>query len=469
MIKIADPSKDSLLQTLIERRVERLLTPLESFVRKQAAAGVLLIATALLALFLANSPWRDWLEHIGAMELGAYARQRSFGLPLTYWISDGLLALFFFLIGLEIKRELLIGQLRHPRHALLVLMGAIGGMVVPALIYLAFNYNSHGQSGWAIPMTTDTAFAIGVLALLARSVSVSASVFLAALAIIDDIVTILVIALFYTQELNAAPILKALIPLGLLFAINIVGIRRGWIYAILGIILWWYIHESGVHATLAGLLMAMAVPARPRIGQRSFIEKIRAQISDFEESKQPGQTILKAPGQHQLAANISETVKSASTPLQRWHSLFENPIAIIVLPLFALFHAGVFLSTENVTHALTSPVTLGIMAGLVIGKPLGIIAFSMLALRTRIAKVPEGMTFRELIGVGMVAGIGFTMSLFITGLGFKNYPELIEPAKIGILLSSVIAAIAGVVWFFIMGAILTRKPTQPTALYEGSD
>jgi NhaA family Na+:H+ antiporter len=216
--------------------------------------------------------------------------------------------------------------------------------------------------------------------------------------------------------------------------------------------------------------MAMAVPARARIGQRSFIEKIRNQITDFEESKQPGQTILKAPGQHQLAANISETVKSASTPLQRWHSLFENPIAIIVLPLFALFHAGVFLSGENVTNALTSPVTLGIMAGLVIGKPLGIITFSMLALRMRIAKIPEGMTFQELIGVGIVAGIGFTMSLFITGLGFENYPELIEPAKIGILLSSVIAALAGVVCFLLIGALSARKnTTQPTALYEGSE
>lgn len=435
------------LQTLIERRVERLLTPLESFVRRQAAAGVLLIVSALLALFLTNSAWNGWILRIANTELGLYAHHWSFGLPFAHWVSDGLLALFFFLIGLEIKRELLIGELRHPHHALLVLMGAIGGMVIPALIYLAFNYGGSGQAGWAIPMATDTAFAIGVLALLARRVSVSASIFLAALAIIDDIVTILVIAVFYTHELTIAPLLKALIPLTLLFGINIAGIRRGWIYTVLGVILWWYIHESGVHATLAGLLMAMAVPARSQIGQSGFIEKVRSQILDFEKSKQPGQSILKASGQHQLAANITGTVNSASTPLQRWHSLFVNPIAIIVLPLFALLHAGVVLSGENVAAAFNSPVTWGIIAGLVIGKPLGIIIFSVLALRMRIAKIPDGMNFQELIGVGVMAGIGFTMSLFITVLGFEHHSELIEPAKIGILISSLIAAAIGMCWF----------------------
>jgi NhaA family Na+:H+ antiporter len=202
-----------------------------------------------------------------------------------------------------------------------------------------------------------------------------------------------------------------------------------------------------VHATLAGLLMAMTVPARSRIGQRGFIKRIRDQISDFEENRESGQTILKAAGQHRLAANIGKTVQSASTPLQRWHSFFETPIAIIVLPLFALLHAGVHLSGRSIMEAFVSPVTLGIIVGLVVGKPLGIITFSLFALRMRIARIPEGMVFQELIGTALLSGIGFTMSLFITVLGFEHEPELIEPAKIGILLSSILAAIMGIFWF----------------------
>lgn len=325
-------------------------------------------------------------------------------------------------------------------------MAAIGGMIVPALIYYGFNYGSHGQAGWAIPMTTDTAFAIGILALLSKRVSPSASIFLAALAIIDDIITIIIISIFYTHELHVAALYKALIPLGLLFLINFVGIRRGWVYTVLGIALWWYIHESGVHATIAGLLVAMAVPARARIGQRSFVDSIREQILNFEQRKEPGQAILKAPGQHKLAVDIGETVKEASTPLQRWHSLLENPIAIIVLPLFALFHAGVHLSYAIIADAMASSITLGIIAGLVIGKPLGVIVFSLIALRLNIAKLPDGMTFSEIVGIGFLAGIGFTMSLFIAVLGFEPYPELVAPAKIGILISSFIAAPLGVVW-----------------------
>lgn len=424
-----------------------MLTPLESFIRKQAAAGMLLIIATLAALLLANSSWNDRLITIAGMEFGIHLHRWNFGLPIAGWISDGLLALFFFLIGLEIKREMLIGKLRHVKHALLVLVAAIGGMVVPALIYIAFNYHGPGHHGWAIPMTTDTAFAIGILAFMARRISISASIFLAALAIIDDIITIFIIAIFYTEELHVNSLLLAIIPLTLLFGINSAGIRRGWIYALLGIVLWWFIHESGIHATLAGLLMALAIPARPQINQSGFIEKVRKQISHFEINTPPGQKILTSSGQHYLAAGIGETVMAASTPLQRWHSLMENPIAIVVLPLFALFHAGVFLSRETMAGALYSPITLGIIVGLVIGKPLGVVLFSWLALRTDRVRMPEGMHFRELIGIGLLAGIGFTMSLFITVLGFKHAPHLIEQAKIGILYASLLATALGILWF----------------------
>jgi NhaA family Na+:H+ antiporter len=436
------------LKTLIERKVEKILTPIESFIRSQAAASILLILATLIALVIANSSMPDLLQDIGEMKLGIYLNTKVLSLSINGWLSDGFLALFFFLIGLEIKREVLIGQFRHPRNTLLILVGAIGGMVVPATIYFLFNHDGIGRNGWAIPMATDTAFSIGVLALLATRVSISASIYLAALAIVDDIITILIIGIFYTHELDTDYLLKALIPFSLLFVINLIGIRRGWIYIILGVTLWWCIYQSGIHATLAGLLLAFAIPARSQISQQSFITKIRKQITDFELGKKIEQTILKSAGQHTLTESIKQTTMSASTPLQRWHAILANPIAIIIMPAFALFHAGINFSEQSIT-VLYSDIALGIILGLVVGKPLGIVAFSFIALKFNIVKMPKGMQFYELIGVSILAGIGFTMSLFITNLGFQKTPELIDIAKIAILTASMLSAFAGTIWFLL--------------------
>lgn len=441
---------DLSLQTLIERRVEKMLTPLERFIRKQAAASILLILATLLALFLANSPWGHLIDSIAAMDIGLHLDKWNFNFPIEKFINDGLLALFFFLIGLEVKREMMIGQLREPRQVALILSAALGGMVVPALIYALINYDGTGRPGWAIPMATDTAFAIGILALLARYVSVGASVFLAALAIFDDIGAILVIAIFYTEQLHFAMLLYAMIPLALLFVINFMGIRSGWVYAVIGVALWWCIHASGIHTTLAGIMMAMAIPARSRISQRSFIERIRKQILKFEEGDKVDEDILKSHEQHLLMSHITHTVHAASTPLQHWYSLWENPIAIFILPLFALFNAGMVLSSDALALAISSPVTLGIIAGLVIGKPLGITLFGLAALRLNAGALPTGMRFVELIGAGLLAGIGFTMSLFISTLGFGGRPELLGPAKLGILIAFVLSATLGTVWLLFM-------------------
>lgn len=448
---------DTSLQTLVERRADRIFTPIEAFIRRQAAAGVLLIVAIVLALLLANSPWKTWLPSIAAVEIGGHIHQAAFGMTLLEWIGDGLLAVFFFMVGLEIKREILVGELRYPKHALLVIMAALGGMIVPACFYWMLNYQGEAHFGWAIPMATDTAFAIGVLALLARHVSISATIFLTALAIIDDIVTVIIIALFYTSDFNTAMFLKACIPMGLLLGCNILGIRRGWIYLVLGIALWWLIHASGVHGTLAGLLLAFTVPARSQIGQRSFIEHIKNQIFDFEKGKRSGEKMLESDRQHRLADAMGTTIRAASTPLQRWHSGLETPVAIIVLPLFALFNAGVYLSVDFVAHALASPVSWGIMLGLIVGKPLGITVFSLIAIRLHIGRMPKGMSLTELVGAGLLAGIGFTMSLFITLLGFEHHPEFIEPAKIAILLSSVVAAILGMAWLWITAHAAKRS------------
>lgn len=443
--------REILLQTLLQYRAGRILTPLESFICKQAAAGILLITMTVLAMIIANSQWEYLIQTASNIEFGFILNQMAFELTIGDWISEGLLAIFFFLVGLEIKQEMLIGRLSHPKQAMLVITAAIGGMIVPALLYWLLNHGEEGAHGWAIPMTTDTAFAMGVLALMARRVSVSASVFLMALAIIDDVLTIAIITLFYTSDFDMAMLLKACIPLGLLFACNALGFRRGWIYIILGAFLWFYIHEAGLHATLAGLLLAFAVPAKPIIGHRRFMHKLKGLIFDYEKGEQPdNKTILSSHAQHHLTSSMGEAIKSASTPLQNWHTLIATPIAIFVLPLFALFNAGIYLTQDNLLQAMHSSISLGIILGLVVGKPLGIVLFSFLIVRAKLSQLPDDMPFSELAGVGMLSGIGFTMSLFIVLLGFEGNEALIEQAKIGILIASVIAALAGSLWLFWM-------------------
>lgn len=446
-MEFQETSKDAALQSPLVKRLEKVITPLERFAQKQASASILLVLTAIMALLVANSEWNNVIPALAATKAGIYLDGWDAGFTVKELINDGLLALFFFLIGLEVKREMLIGQLRNPAQALLVVAAALGGMVVPALIYSTINPHSPGHMGWAIPMATDTAFAIGILTFFTRRISINVSVFMAALAIFDDIGAIVVIALFYTAKIDTDAMFYACIPLLLLFVVNIAEIQKGWIYVVLGVVLWWFIHKSGIHATLAGLLLALFIPAKSVITQRSFISRIRNQIAVFEKSEKVDQNILGASNQHKLASNIKATANAASTPLQRWYLFLESPIAIIVLPLFAIFNVGIHLTGHTVAEALASPVTLGIIAGLVVGKPLGIMLFSIVAMHFHLGKMPENMRFTELIGVGLLAGIGFTMSLFITTLGFNDYPELTQHAKIGIFIASVTSAFLGAAWF----------------------
>jgi NhaA family Na+:H+ antiporter len=444
--------KDPTLQSLFEIRIEKLLTPLENFIHKQTAAAILLALATILALILANSPWDSLTRAVFGMETGVVFHHWHFLLSLKEWVGSGLMALFFFLIGLEMKREVLAGRLRHPQQISLIIMAAIGGMIFPAFIYWVFNHGTAGAHGWAIPMATDTAFAIGVLALLAKRVSYGISIFLTAMAIFDDIGAIVVMSLFYTHELHTGALLPAFIVLAVLLFVNIAGVRRGWVYALLGVVLWVFIFHSGIHATLAGLLLAILIPARTRLGQTGFLEEVRILLLTFEKQQEERHglgldpRILGASGQHSLAADIEETVKAASTPLQRWESFLINPIGIVVLPLFALCTAGVSLSAHDIISALSSTITLGIIAGLVIGKPLGVSLLVLLALWLKIGKLPEGMRFSEVVAAGMLGGIGFTMSLFIATLSFEHHPDMIDAAKTGILFASLISATIASVW-----------------------
>lgn len=437
------------MQTLLERSVRQVLSPLEDFIRKQTTAALLLAIATVAALVVANLPLGAPLAHLAEMEFGFSLENWHFTMPFSEWMNSGLMALFFFVIGLEIKRSLMAGQLHHPRHVTLLIFAAIGGMVVPGLVYMLLNYGGEGAHGWAIPMATDTAFALGVLALLARRISAEISIFLTALAIFDDIGAILVIAFFYTEQLHYSYLLLALIPLLLLIGVNKMGITNGFVFALLGAALWFCIHTSGIHATVAGLLLALTVPAKTYLHQGSFVDKIRDLLDSFESNNNATHaTMLSSQKQHDLTEDMHKHMKIVSTPLQRWELIFINPVSIIILPLFALFNAGIVFSEKNVVSALESSVMWGIVAGLAVGKPLGIFLFSYVATKLKIGKLPEGVGMNDVMGVGMVAGVGFTMSVFITGLAFHSNPELIEVAKFGILLASFLSASVALVWLF---------------------
>jgi len=439
--------RERLLQTLLERSVGEVFSPLENFICKQTTAALLLVIAAIIALVLANLPLNNPIAHISEMDLGFLFNDRQFSMPLSEWINSGLMALFFFIIGLEIKRSILAGKLHDPQNVSLIIIAAIGGMVVPGALYAILNYGNEGAHGWAIPVATDTAFAIGVLAILATRISAGISIFLAALAIFDDIGAILIIATLYTELLHYTSLLLALIPLTLLIGVNRMGITNGFVYAILGVVLWTYVHASGIHGTIAGLLLALTVPAKTYLHQSSFIDKLRGLLNSFETSNnKTNSAMLSSESQHDLMEEMHGHMKSVSTPLQRWEQLFINPVSIIVLPLFALFNAGIVLSSDTLGRALESSVMWGIVAGLVIGKPLGIILFSYIGLKLKMGKLPEGVSMKGVVGVGMVAGVGFTMSVFITNLAFTSNPELVSFAKFGILLASILSACGALTW-----------------------
>ncbi|MDA0782849.1 MAG: Na+/H+ antiporter NhaA [Rickettsiales bacterium] len=440
--------RDVLLQTILEQNVGRMLSPLEHFIHKQTTAALLLSIATVVALIFANLPWFNPIDYISEIELGFLFQGGHLTMPIGEWINSGLMAFFFFLIGLEIKRSIIAGKLHNLRHVTLIILAAIGGMVFPSIVYLMINSGGDNAQGWAIPMATDTAFAVGVLAVLAKRISASISIFLAALAIFDDIGAILVIATFYTQQLHYTPLLLSLIPFALLVCSNRMGITNGWVFVILGVILWYFIHESGIHGTLAGLLVALTIPSKTYLSQRDFIDRGRHILGKFACSNDKNNTMLSSESQHHLAEEMHSTMKVASTPLQRWEQLFINPIGIIILPLFALFNAGIELSGVAVMNAFESSVTWGIIAGLVIGKPLGIILFSYIGMKLKIGSLPDGVSFKDVIGVGMIAGIGFTMSVFIADLSFASNPELIELAKFGIIAASLLSATLGIGWFF---------------------
>jgi NhaA family Na+:H+ antiporter len=410
--------------------------PFQRFVRTEAAAGALLLLGGLVAVAAANSPWAEAYRDAWATPLTIAAGRHGLTLTLQAWINDGLMAVFFLLVGLEIKRELIAGELASPRQATLPIAGAIGGMVVPALIYLLLNAATTGARGWGIPMATDIAFALGTLSLIAPGAPTGVKVFLAALAIVDDMGAILVIALFYSSRVAWTALGVAAIVLTGLVALNVSGVRRLTPYLVLGAVLWFYVHESGVHATVAGVLLAFTIPARSRINAAEFSAEARAILDDFDRTETGDFLVLTSKGQQEAIFALETASEAVTEPLLRLEHALHSFAAFVVMPLFAIANAGVPLSGSIGDTSVAT----GAALGLTIGKPLGITLAAYTAVRLGLAALPHRVTWAMLHACAWLGGIGFTMSLFIATLAFAGTP-LLDSAKVGILAGSLASGV----------------------------
>jgi len=422
--------------------IQRVLSPFARFVQTESAGGIVLIAATLVAILWANSPWGHAYEHLWETQVTIGAGAYALSYPLHYWINDGLMAVFFFLVGLEIKREFLVGELASLKRAALPIAAALGGMVVPAIIYASLNLGSRGERGWGIPMATDIAFALGVLALLGPRIPLSLKVFLAALAIVDDLGAVLVIAVFYTDAIHWGALAVGALMVAALAAANRLQVRSPLVYVALGVVLWLAFLKSGVHATVAGVLLALTIPARTRIDTAEFLSRGRRILDYFDAAGEEGKGVLTNRAQQSAIQEMENACEAAQSPLQRIEHELHTWVAFGIIPIFALANAGVHLG-GNLGAAFGDRVTLGIILGLVLGKPVGITLFAWLSVRTGLAALPSGTTWRAIRGVSLLGGIGFTMSLFVAGLAFPDAPALNEDAKIGIFAASLVAGIAG--------------------------
>ena len=433
-----------------------IINPVNSFISKSTTGGIVLFVAALIAIILANSPLSEWYHHIWEHKIGFnFDGDTYLNYSIHHWVNDGLMAVFFFVVGLELKRELIGGELSNPKNAMLPIIAAVGGMIVPALIYTIFNFGTESAHGWGIPMATDIAFALGVLYLLGDRIPLSLKVFLTALAIVDDLGAVLVIAIFYTAEIDYFMLFTGLGFVVFLFLSKAFGIRNTIYYAIIGIFgVWLPFLLSGVHATIAAVLVAFTIPADSRINENAYIEKIKLYLNQFRYADQNAKVPTLTSDQLDVLEEIRITTKDAMTPLQRLEHGMHPFVSFVIMPVFALANAGVTFSNDIIAET-TSNVTLGVAFGLIIGKVIGVYGVSIAMIKLKIANMPDGLTQKHLFGVGFLAAIGFTMSLFVTNLAFTGpTPELVAEhqlqAKLGIFMASLIAGLIG---YFILKTI----------------
>ena len=436
-----------------ESLIDRLARPFQIFAAHKLSGAVLLLAATMVAVAWANSPWagfyQHWLHTKVALSIGPFGLNKS----ISHWINDGLMGIFFFVVGLEIKRELLAGELASPRKAALPVIAAVGSMVVPALVYVVFNDDGMFARGWGIPMATDIAFALGILAVFPAPLSLK--IFLTALAIVDDIGAI-VVAVFYTDAIAPWSLLIGGLLLCVSTGANVIGVRNPIIYFLIGCAIWVAFYKSGVHATLAGVLLAFTIPARTVINAQQLHDKTRTLLKQLRDTGLPSDKRLLTNQQHHIVHSMERLTEHATAPLQELEHALMPFVTFAILPLFALTNAGVSLELEALGR-LTQPMSLGIILGLALGKPLGIWLFAWADVKLRVAELPKEISLLHVASVGCLAGVGFTMSLFIATLAFEEV-ALVDAAKTAVLAGSLLATLIGSVLLW-----LTTRPVPKGA------
>ncbi len=428
--------------------IDLLTSPFARFARMEAAGGILLLVATVAALLWANSRWEHSYYQIWHTQVTISVDTLSISESRHEWVNDGLMSIFFFLVGLEIKRELLIGELSTTRQAAFPFIAAIGGSLFPALVYFAINKGGSGVNGWGIPMATDIAFALGVLALLGNRVPVGLKVFVAALAIVDDIFGVLVIALFYTRHISLVALGLGLLGVAVSLGANWLGIRSPVVYAVIGVCVWFAVLNSGVHATIAGILLAFTIPARNSLDKTGFLRKSRWLLDQFESHE------LNSVQAHHAIHSLEQQCEMIESPLHRIEHGLQPWVSFLIMPIFAFANAGVHV-LGKLRLAATHPVALGVLLGLLLGKPLGITLFAWLAARARLASRPAGVSWNQIFGASWLCGIGFTMSLFIASLALGD-DNLLDMSKIGTLAASICAGA--------IGSLLLRSSTRTKAV-----
>lgn len=424
--------------------IDKVVKPIQKFIQQEKSGGLVLGISVIIALFLANSPWHHGYHHFFEQKIGFLFNGNTYlEYSIHHWINDGLMAIFFFVVGLELKREIVAGELSNPRKALLPIAAAIGGMIVPALIYFALNPTGEVHSGWGIPMATDIAFALGVLYLLGDRIPLSLKVFLTALAIVDDLGAVLVIAFFYTSDISMMNLLIGLVFLLAMYIGNKIGVRSILFYALLGIGgVWTAFLLSGVHATIASVLAAFMIPANVKIKENVFIARIKKHMGRFANADPNNKVPTLTNEQLHILENVNADTNHAIPPLQKLEHAMHPFVTFVIIPVFALANAGVSVVDIEMEQLFNTNVALGVTLGLLVGKVIGVVGFTWLCAKLKIAPFPKGMNLKSLLGLGLLASIGFTMSLFVAELAFVH-PEYKVQAKVGIFAASIIGGVLG--------------------------
>jgi len=429
-----------------------MVNPFEKFLHLESSGGILLMLCTAIAIIWVNSGYEASYHHLWEQEISFGFGNFSLVKPLHVWINDLLMAVFFFYVGLEIKRETLAGELASMKEAAMPIAAALGGMLLPAGIFLLIISNfDYGHQGWGIPMATDIAFSIGILTLLGKRVPVSIKVFLTALAIVDDLGAVLVIALFYSSDIQTNYLLYSIPLLGLLILFNYLNLRRIPLYVIVGLVMWYFFLKSGIHPTVCGVIVAFTIPARRKINLKQFLDTTKKGVAILESTKIPQNEIVLDPEQIETINIMEEVSDKVQSPLQRLENTLHDWVIYFIMPIFALANAAVVFES-NILDSLLSPVSIAVAVALIVGKSFGITLASWISVKMGIAALPENTTWKEIFGVAILGGIGFTMSLFVSNLAFTDV-ELIDQAKIGIFFGSIMS---GVIGYFFLKSVLRK-------------